>query len=254
MALENLRGKKALVTGAARRLGRHIAFALADEGVNVVIHYNRSQAEALELQHLLLAKGVEAWTVQADFSDTEQVQQLLDQATELAGGLDLLINNASTFDRAQVSELEFAALVESLAINAWAPFTLSRSFCERVGSGQVINIIDSRADDYDFMHAGYILAKHMLSKLTQMLALKYAPQVAVNAIMPGLILPPQGQDDSYLETLANTVPLQRHGDPSDVAAAAVFLARSTFLTGSLIYVDGGRHLREYHHDDIRPDK
>lgn len=254
MALEDLRGRTALVTGASKRIGRHIALALARHGMNVVIHYNHSEAEAHELRDLLHEQGLQAWTLQADFLDPQQADTVIERALEMAGQLDLLVNNASDFDQNRVGQLDFDTLVASIAINAWAPFALARDFCVKIGRGKIINLIDSRVDDYDFRHTGYILAKTMLHKMTEMLALQYAPQVAINGIMPGLILPPPDKDDSFLDSLTDTVPLQRHGDPDDVAEAAVFLARSTFLTGALIHVDGGRHLKEYHHGSSYPDQ
>lgn len=254
MALEELRGKTALVTGASKRIGRHIALALARHGMNIVIHYNHSEAEAHELRDLLVEQGLRAWTVQADFRNPAEAGSLIDRALELSGPPDLLVNNASNFDQERIGQLDFETLVQSMAVNAWAPFALSRDFCEKLGQGKIVNLIDSRVDDYDFRHTGYILAKTVLHKMTEMLALQYAPQVAINGIMPGLILPPPGKDETYLDSLTDTVPLQRHGDPDDLAEAVVFLARSTFLTGTLIYVDGGRHLKEYHHGSSYPDQ
>jgi pteridine reductase len=254
MVSHELRGKTALITGSARRIGRHTALALAKHGMNLVIHYNRSEAEAHGLRDELHEQGLKAFTVQADFRDPRQVETLIDRALELAGSLDLLVNNASNFDANQVGELDYDTFVQSLTVNAWAPFALARSYCQKIGHGQVINLIDSRVDDYDFKHTGYIVAKTCLLKMTEMLALQYAPQVAVNGIMPGLILPPPGKDEAFLQSLADTVPLQRHGDPEDIAAAVVFLARSSFMTGALIHVDGGRRLKEYHHGSSYPDK
>lgn len=254
MIPHELRGKTALITGAAKRIGRHIALTLAQHGMNLVLHYNCSEADAHGLRDELHEQGLKAFTVQADFCDPQQAETLIDRALELSGSLDLLINNASNFDANEVGDLDYDTFVQSLTINAWAPFVLARSYCHRIGHGQVINLIDSRVDDYDFKHTGYILAKTALLKATEMLALQYAPQVAVNGIMPGLILPPPGQDEAFLQSLAETVPLQRHGGPEDIAAAVVFLARSSFMTGALIHVDGGRRLKEYLHGSSYPDK
>ncbi|MEN6548971.1 MAG: SDR family oxidoreductase [Armatimonadia bacterium] len=252
MAERELRGQVALVTGAARRIGRHIALALAAEGMDIVIHYNRSEAQARELQETIQEWGSTAWTLQANFRDEGRAHRVIERAADMAGRLDLLVNNAASFDAEQVPELTFETMVDALAVDAWAPFALSRDFCERIGHGMVINLIDSRVTDYDFNHTGYILAKHVLLKMTEMLALQYAPQVQVNGILPGLILPPPHEDAAYLDALTDTVPLKRHGDPDDVAAAAVFLAKSTFMTGAMIHVDGGRRLKEYGHGSSYP--
>ena len=242
MAPQSLQGKTALVTGAAKRIGLAIALALAEEGMNIVIHYHRSATEAQSLVAKLRERGVQAWLLQADFRDPAQSETVIERALELAGSLDLLVNSASDFGSESVPDLTFETLTESLAVNAWAPFALARDFCEKAGHGQVINLIDAGVDGYYFHHVAYTLAKTSLHKLTEMLALQYAPQVAVNAIMPGLILPPPGEAETFLDALSHTVPMGRHGDPDDIAAAAVFLAKSTFLTGSMLYVDGGGHL------------
>lgn len=239
-----LRGKKAMVTGAARRIGRAIALALASEGVDVVLHSNASSDEARALAAELERGGVRAWTVQADFRRPEELESLVGRALELAGGLDVLVNSASIFPADRLDDLSFERLVENLRVNAWAPLVLSREFARRVGGGRIVNLEDSRISGFDRTHAGYILSKHALAAITRTLALELAPRITVNAVRPGLILPPPGEDLSYVERLTGTLPLQRHGEPEDVADAVVFLASSGFVTGEVVYVDGGRHLRE----------
>ena len=113
-----------------------------------------------------------------------------------------------------------------------------------MGRGKIVNLLDSRIVGYDFPHAAYYLSKRLLAILTEMAALKFAPSISVNAVAPGLILPPPGKDQSYLQELSASVPLQRHGGPQDIVDALLYLLKSEFLTGQVIYVDGGRHLRE----------
>lgn len=122
------------------------------------------------------------------------------------------------------------------------PLTLSRDFARGCARGSIINLHDTHLAGFDFRHAGYILSKHVLAELTRMTALAFAPAVTVNAVAPGLILPPPGADEGYLESHSHALPLQRHGGPRDIAEAIVFLLRSDFITGQVIYVDGGRHL------------
>ena len=138
-----------------------------------------------------------------------------------------------------------------LQVNAWAPFVLSREFARLAGRGKIINLLDTKIISSDRTHVAYLLSKQMLAALTSMCALEFAPNVTVNGIAPGLILPPPGKDDSYLEQLAQTVPLKRRGSPDDIADAARYLLQSDFVTGQIIYVDGGRHLRE---GDDGPDR
>jgi len=242
---KSLNGKTALITGAAKRIGRAIALTLANEGVNIVVHYNRSDDEAEELRRELTDLGVKSWAVRADFAQPTEYASLLDRALEAAGSLEILVNNASIFPQEKLDEMTLESLNLNIEVNAWVPFQLCRDFAQKVGKGGIVNLIDSRTRGYDWNHTGYILSKHVLGVMTRMLALKYAPDVTVNGISPGLILPPPGQDQSYLDKLVNTVPLKRHGDAQDIADAALYLLKSDFLTGEVIYVDGGRHLLEY---------
>jgi pteridine reductase len=241
---QELRGKTALVTGAARRIGRTTAQALAAEGVNIVVHYHRSQGEAVALCDELTSLGIKAWPVQADFRDQAQLAGLCETAATRAGHLDMLVNNASIFPRDTLEDVSLESMVANLAVNAWAPLALSRDFAACAGRGSIINLIDSRIDDFDWTHVGYMLSKHVLAALTAAMALKYAPHLRVNGVAPGLILPPAGESREYLESRQESVPLKQHGSPQDVAEAVIYLAKSEFVTGELVYVDGGRHLRE----------
>jgi NAD(P)-dependent dehydrogenase (short-subunit alcohol dehydrogenase family) len=238
-------GKTALITGGAKRIGRETALTLAEEGINVVIHYNRADDEASALAQELERKGVKAWTVQADFRRPDEYQTLIERALQAAGGLDILINNASMFPPEALNDLTWQGLSANMEVNAWVPFLLSRTFAQRIGRGKIVNLHDSRLKDNDWTHIGYILSKHVLAAMTKMMALEFAPDITVNAVAPGLILPPPGKDESYIKNLVHTVPLQRHGGPQDIADAIAFLVKSEFITGEVIYVDGGRHLHEY---------
>ncbi len=244
MPLANLSGHTALVTGAAQRLGRAIALALAQEGANVVVHYRSSQEEAEALRAVLADLGVCAWAVQADLADEAATAGLIDRAWDLCGPLSLLINNASDFPPSTIQDVQWRDLQRQMAATAWAPFVLSRDFARRAERGMIVNLLDSRLTSWDWGHVAYLWAKQLLGHMTTHLALAYAPHITVNAVAPGLILPPPGQDEAYLEALAETVPLRRHGGPEDIAAAVVFLLKSDFITGEVIFVDGGRHLAE----------
>jgi NAD(P)-dependent dehydrogenase (short-subunit alcohol dehydrogenase family) len=241
--MADLRGRTALVTGGAKRLGRAIAELLAGEGVSVVVHYGRSASEAEETAEALRARGVEAWTLGADLSSADAAGDLVGRACEKAGrALQILVNSASVFSPSHVLEFSPDELSEQLAVNAVAPLLLSRQFAARAESGQIINMLDTRIVEYDAAHAAYHLSKRALFSLTRMLALELAPRIRVNAIAPGLILPPPREDESYLEAMADTVPLKMHGSAEDIVRAVRFLLHSQFVTGQVIYVDGGRHM------------
>lgn len=238
----NLAGKTALITGGARRVGRAIAIALANAGVNVIIHYNRSASEAEELVELIKKMGPKAWAIQADLSAKDDLEGLINKTIQTAGQLDILINNASTFPASKFSTVTLDDLITSIRTDAWAPFELGRRFALEVKKGHIINLLDSRIVGYDWKHVGYHAAKHLLELFTRMMAIQLAPSVAVNAIAPGLILPPEGKDSSYLEPLKGELPLKRIGSPEQVADAVLYLVSSDFITGQVIFVDGGRHL------------
>lgn len=244
MAL-SLIGNTALITGGAKRIGRATALTLANEGVNVVIHYRSSADEALDTAKAIRDLGVQAWVIQADLAVEGEVGTLVDRATEMAGPLNILINNASAFPQATFDSVALDELLGSVTIDAWAPFALARRFADSPHARHIINMLDTRiTSNYDWQHFAYNAAKYLLGLFTKMMAVKFAPQIQVNAVAPGLILPPEGKPPSYLEGLKDALPLKRVGSPECVSDAILFLLKSEFTTGQVIHVDGGRHLRE----------
>lgn len=240
---DRLAGKTALVTGAALRMGRHTALALAESGINVVIHYRHSAREAENLRMQLTQLGVKAWLVAGDF-EHDNLGEIIRKAIKDAGSLDFLVNNASSFFKNTIQDINFAGLMQSIRVNAWSPFDLCREFSRHVNSGKIVNLLDTRVLGYDPAHLGYILGKKMLLSFTEIMAIEFAPRITVNAVAPGLILPPAGKDEAYLQELARSVPLERHGNPGDISDAILFLLRNEFVTGQVLFIDGGRHLKE----------
>jgi NAD(P)-dependent dehydrogenase (short-subunit alcohol dehydrogenase family) len=230
------------VTGGARRLGRALATTLAAEGVNTIIHFGNSGDEAEALRKALAATGVRAWTIAADLADPAQATTLIERAREAAGPIDILVNNASVFPADTLAELTLERLVATTRVNAWAPFALARAFARQTERGDVLQMLDAKLAANDPRHASYVLSKRLLSELTRMLAIELAPQIRVNAIAPGPVLPPVGGTEGDLERVAAAVPLRRPGKPDDIAEAALFLLRCDYVTGQVIYVDGGAHL------------
>jgi NAD(P)-dependent dehydrogenase (short-subunit alcohol dehydrogenase family) len=245
---QRLKGKVALVTGASKRIGRAIAIALAEEGVHIVAHDRRAQeTEIKRVCDEVEDCGAKAWRVMADLEKPEEYGSLVAQAQKAAGGLDILINNASIFLPSTVLDAGFNDFIRHVQVNAWAPFVLSRDFARLARGGKIINLLDSRITGRARTHLAYLLSKQMLASLTRLCALEFAPVVTVNGVAPGLILPPAGKDEAYLDRLAEKVPLRKHGGPQDIADAVIYLLKSDYVTGQIIYVDGGRRLLEDGH-------
>ncbi len=254
MSEDRLAGHIALVTGAAKRLGRATALALAGAGAGVIVHYNTSVKEAGEVCEEIKRLGASAWMIQADLERPGEAEALIEKAFKEAGAsgrggppgraaLDILINNAAVFPSGTLADLTLEELNQSMLVNAWAPFALSRSFAARVKSGHIINMLDTRLKGTDPPHAAYHISKHVFALLTRLTALDLAPGVAVNAVAPGLVLPPPGSDEADLNNLSKDLPLKKVGSEDDVTGAILYLLKSGFVTGQVIYVDGGRHLR-----------
>lgn len=239
-----LKGRRALVTGGAKRIGRAVALSLAQAGADVIVHYRASRDAAEATAEDVRRAGRRAWSVQADLGDPTEAGQLMARAIDQAGTIDILINNASAFTDDTVMDFTPENLHANVQLHAMAPLTLSRALAAQgIQAGDIVNFLDSRMEDYDHLHASYHLSKRMLWTITRMLALELAPAIKANAVAPGLILPPEGKDDSYLANLAHTNPLNRAGSVEGIAAALRFLVESDFITGQVIYVDGGRNIR-----------
>jgi len=240
-----LDGKVAVVTGSAVRLGKALALALAGHGVRLVIHHGSSADAARETVAQIKALGSDAVAVQADLGQAPLAATLIERAVTHLGRVDVLVNSAAIFEPGSLADTTEANLDRHLAINLKAPFFLSQAFAAHVGRerrGHIVNIVDWRAMRPAADHLAYTLTKAGLITLTQSLALALGPNIQVNAIAPGAILPPPGQDQDYMDRLAQTIPLRRPGSPDEVAKALLFLLDSDFVTGEVILVTGGQHL------------
>jgi NAD(P)-dependent dehydrogenase (short-subunit alcohol dehydrogenase family) len=238
-----LAGRTALVTGAAKRIGRATALALAREGANVVIHYRSSRQDAEALAAEIAGQGRRAWALAADLADPGEADRLVPRAADLAGPLDIVVNSASIFPASTLATMTVEDVAGNMQVNAMAPFLVGRAFHAAGRSGVIVNFLDTRIVHYDAAHAAYHVSKRACFNLTRMMALEFAPAVRVNAVAPGLILPPPGEDESYLRRLAGQNPLGRHGSLEGVTDAVLFLVRAEFITGQVIYVDGGFHMK-----------
>jgi pteridine reductase len=235
----------AIVTGAGVRLGRAQALALAEQGARLVIHYNTSSGPAAEVVRQIRSMGSDAIAVQADLSQPMHAPALVEQAIAYFGHVDILVNSASIFEPGYWHDTTEENWDRHFDINLKSPFFLTQAFAKQIGRegrGHVVNIADWRAVSPGTDHVAYTLTKAALVAMTKSLAQALAPQIQVNAIAPGLILPPPGHGPEYLDRHAPRVPLRRTGSADEIAEALLFLLRSDFVTGELLYVTGGEHL------------
>jgi 3-oxoacyl-[acyl-carrier protein] reductase/pteridine reductase len=240
-----LKGKVALVTGGAVRVGKAISLMLAREGANIVVNYNRSEQAAAETLAVAQALGVEAVAMQADVSEWTEVEQMVKVIGDRFGGVDVIVNSASHFGRTPFpsDQPEVRAMWERVTrvlvdgpyfvCNALAPGMLKR------GGGAIVNIVDMAAWQPWRGFAAHAVGKAALMGLTRQLALELAPTVRVNAVAPGPVLPPVGFSENQIEAFGGRTLLGRWGTPEDVAQAVRYLITAEYVTGEVITVDGG---------------
>jgi glucose 1-dehydrogenase len=241
----DLGGVTALVTGSARRIGRAIALALAESGCDLVLHYNRSSTEAEEVGAQAGELGSRVVLVGADVGDPSSAGAVVAAAADLAP-VRILVNSAAVFPEDTLLDLSEDGWRRTLAINLSAPVFLTQALARALPedvSGAVVNVTDWRVDRPYPNHFSYTVAKGALNTFTEAAAESLAPHIRVNGVALGAMLPPPGKDSEYLKALAMEIPLQRVGGAEVVAEAVLFLLRNDFVTGEIVRIDGGAHLR-----------
>ncbi len=232
----------ALITGGGRRIGRAIALALSRAGYDVVLHAHRSRAEAEKLAGDIQAAGGKAAVVLADLADHDAVRGLVPAAAAFSP-LTLLVNNAGAFEPDDIETLERAGFERTLAVNLAAPLFLAQAFAAQAPQGaSIVNVIDQRVFKPTPRFFSYTLSKSALHTATVTLAQALAPKLRVNAVAPGPTLPSPRQTQQQFAAQAASLPLKKGPSPEDVAAAVVYLAGASSVTGVTIAVDGGQHL------------
>ncbi len=242
-----LEGRVVLVTGAGVRLGRAIAEGLGHAGASVAVHYFGSERGAREAVEAIRVDGNHAQAFRADLTRREDVEALVGRVEAELGPIAALVNSAAVFHRADFVDTPPELLERQWAVNARGPYWLTQLLAARMrarGGGDVVNVLDIGGVFNAWRHySAYCMTKAAMAALTKCLALELAPDIRVNAVAPGTVLPPEGLSAEELERLRERIPQRRLGRPEDVVAAVRFLlAGPHFLTGQILAVDGGRSI------------
>jgi len=235
----------ALVTGAGQRIGRAIALDLAAHGWVVAVHYRHSRTEAATVVDEIRATGGKAAAVHADLASEDDTARLIGAATNAIGPLDLLINNASVFEKDEFDTASRESWNLHMGVNLRAPFVLSQQFVAALppeAEGNIINIVDERVWRLTPRFISYTLSKAGLWTLTQTMAQALAPRVRVNAIGPGPVLPSSRQSEESFAAQARSLPMERRTEPHEICTAVRFILDAPSMTGQMIALDGGQHL------------
>lgn len=235
----------ALVTGAARRIGRVIAEGLAQDGWAVAVHFNGSVEEAEETVRIIEKSGGTAAAFQADLADETQVENLIPAVMAKMGPVTCLINNASIFEEDTVASATREGWNAHMEVNLRAPFFLTQALAANLNSdqkGNVINLIDQRVHNLTPYFTSYTLSKAGLWTLTQTSAQSLAPQIRVNAIGPGPTLRSSRQSEEQFDRQWQATPLQTSVDPKEIYNAVRFILATPSMTGQMLTLDAGQHL------------
>ncbi len=234
----------ALVTGSAYRIGKAVAVHLASQNYNLVLHYNSSAEKAQKLKHEIetLYSDVRVELLQLNFLNDNNFDQIFEDLKKKEIIIEILVNCASDFIPSNFQDEGSDLYDKEMTINFKVPYLLTKAFAKVYGKGNVINFVDTKVEKNKTVHLDYILSKKLLKDFTKISAVELAPNIRVNAIGPGLILPPPGKDESYLLDLAKNIPLKTIGNGEEILKAVQFILDSQFFTGQILYIDGGEHL------------
>jgi pteridine reductase len=232
----------ALVTGGAVRLGRALSLGLAEAGYDVVVHYHASEEPAREVAERIHGLGRRCALVRGDLADPATPARIVSAARDAFGRLDLLVNSAAMFASAALEDVDAEAWDAVMHVNVRAPHLLVRSAVDllRASGGSVVNLVDLSAYQAWTTYPHHAVSKAALAHLTRVQARALAPDVRVNAVAPGAVLPPDDDPPEHLEALRRAAPLRRLGTPDDVVRAVLYLAAAPYVTGQILGVDGGR--------------
>ena len=233
----------ALITGGSDRIGKAVAIHLAKQGYHLVLHYNSAKEKAENLQmHIESTYKVKVELLQINFLKENDFNHIFEDFKNKNITSEVLVNCASDFISSSFNEQGSELFDKEMTINLKIPYLLTKAFARVFGKGNIINFVDTKVAKNKTVHLDYILSKKLLKDFTKISAVELAPNIRVNAIAPGLILPPEGKDESYLLNLAKDIPLKTIGNLDEILKAFQFILDSYFFTGQILYIDGGEHL------------
>lgn len=241
----NSKNSTALITGGAKRIGREVAINLAKMGFDIVISYNKSKTQALELSEEISKKfKVRCEIFACDLANLDETKKLAEFMSKNFSNWNLLINNASIFKQSKFID-DDSQMLENMNIHLMSPLILAKAFAKNSSqNAQIINMVDKNIARYETRYFHYLLSKKFLAETTKMLALQLAPEIRVNAVAPGFIL--NAVDDSDTDELAQKIikkiPLQSKGEVENIWQTIEFLINNKFVNGQIIFVDGGASL------------
>ncbi len=242
----DLQGRTAVITGGAKRIGRALTLALAGAGCNIILHYGHSRDAAEQTAQDVEALGVKVMLRQVDLFAPVGLSTLVETESVGLSPAQILINSAAVFPADTLLDLTLEQWSTTFRVNLRTPIFLTQAFVRALPDdldGAVINITDWRTERPYPDRFSYSVAKGALDAFTRTAAISLAPQIRVNAIALGAMLPPPDKDQSYLDALAATLPLQRPGGTTVIADAMLYLLRNDFVTGEILRLDGGAHLQ-----------
>jgi len=237
--------RAALVTAGANRIGKTMALRLAKLGYHIILHYNRSKENALETKAEIEALGAGCTILQIDFSDPNKAITLFDYFKDELD-IQIVVNNASDFNKSNFETETNELLFHHFNITFVSAYKLTKLFAQNKASGLIVNLLDTKVEYNNTQHLDYLLAKKTLYAFTKIAAKELGPNFRVNAIAPGIILPPPEIDEekglTYMMEKAENIPLKTFGDTKQICNTLQFFIENKFITGQTIFVDGGEHL------------
>lgn len=232
----------ALVTGGAVRIGKALALGLAHAGYDIALHYNTSADAAEATAADIRATGVACTLFQQDLRNAAALGEMMQHVADACPGLSVLVNNASSYSSAGIAATDVSTFDLHFDVNLRAPFFLTQAFAQICKNGNVINILDNKIGFNQYQYAAYLLAKKTLAEFTRLAALEYAPNIRVNGIAPGVVLPAETRSSAYIDWRVQGIPLHKQGSTNHLVQAVRFILENDFLTGQILVVDGGENI------------